>query len=40
LRAKSQIGNPAVRATYVLFGDPAMTIKSPGASSTAGTNTH
>jgi hypothetical protein len=29
VRAKSQLADPAVRATYVLFGDPAMPIKSP-----------
>jgi hypothetical protein len=35
LRAKSQLSDPVVRATYVLFGDPAMPIKSPTGSSPA-----
>jgi uncharacterized repeat protein (TIGR01451 family) len=35
LRAKSQLAYPVVRATYILFGDPAMPIKSPAASATA-----
>jgi len=34
LKAKSNIGDPGVRRTYVLFGDPAMQIKQP-ASQTA-----
>lgn len=29
LRAKEHIGDPAVRRTYVLFGDPAMQVKQP-----------
>jgi hypothetical protein len=29
LKAKSHIGDPAVRRTYTLFGDPAMQIKLP-----------
>jgi len=29
LKAKSHIGDPAVRRTYLLFGDPAMQIKLP-----------
>ncbi|MGA8763768.1 MAG: C25 family cysteine peptidase [Candidatus Sulfotelmatobacter sp.] len=32
LRAKTQLADPVVRATYVLFGDPAMAIKSSAAS--------
>jgi hypothetical protein len=31
VQAKSQISDPDVRKTYVLFGDPAMRIKTPGA---------
>ena len=31
LKAKSHIGDPAVRRTYVLFGDPAMQVKQPSA---------
>ena len=31
LNAKRQIVDPVVRKTYILFGDPAMTIKSPAA---------
>jgi uncharacterized repeat protein (TIGR01451 family) len=31
LKAKSFIGDPSVRRTYVLFGDPAMRLKAPGA---------
>jgi hypothetical protein len=34
LKAKSQIGDPAVRRTYVLFGDPAMQVKQPSAAPT------
>ncbi|HUA16584.1 MAG TPA: C25 family cysteine peptidase [Verrucomicrobiae bacterium] len=33
LKAKSQIGDVGVRQTYVLFGDPAMLVKQPAASS-------
>lgn len=33
VKAKSQIGDPGVRQTYVLFGDPAMKIKQPTATS-------
>jgi hypothetical protein len=29
VKAKSQIGDPDVRKTYILFGDPAMQIKQP-----------
>lgn len=29
LKAKSKIGDPAVRRTFVLFGDPAMQVKQP-----------
>jgi hypothetical protein len=29
LKAKSKIGDPGVRRTYVLFGDPAMQVKQP-----------
>ena len=32
LKAKSGITDNAVRQTYILFGDPAMQIKLPGAS--------
>ena len=32
LKAKSHIGDPGVRRTYVLFGDPAMRVKQPSAS--------
>jgi uncharacterized repeat protein (TIGR01451 family) len=35
LRAKSQLADPAVRATYILFGDPAMPIKSPAGTASA-----
>ncbi|MGA8432267.1 MAG: C25 family cysteine peptidase, partial [Candidatus Sulfotelmatobacter sp.] len=35
LKAKSSIGDPAVRRTYILFGDPAMQVKLPGATSAA-----
>jgi uncharacterized repeat protein (TIGR01451 family) len=35
LKAKSQIGDVNVRKTFVLFGDPAMKIKQPSASSAA-----
>lgn len=35
LQAKSQISDPSVRATYILFGDPAMAIKSPPTKSAA-----
>ncbi len=31
LKAKSHIGDPGVRRTYVLFGDPAMRVKQPAA---------
>ena len=31
LKAKAQIGDPSVRRTYVLFGDPAMPVKQPSA---------
>jgi hypothetical protein len=31
LKAKSQISDPDVRRTYVLFGDPAMQVKQPSA---------
>jgi hypothetical protein len=31
LKAKAHIGDPAVRRTYVLFGDPAMQVKQPVA---------
>jgi uncharacterized repeat protein (TIGR01451 family) len=31
LSAKSQINNAMVRKTYILFGDPAMQVKQPGA---------
>jgi hypothetical protein len=34
LRAKSHIGDPAVRRTYVLFGDPAMQVKQPATATT------
>lgn len=37
LRAKSQLADAAVRATYVLFGDPAMSIKSPTRGGTTST---
>ena len=36
LKAKSAIGDPGVRRTYVLFGDPAMRVKQPAS----GTPTH
>ena len=35
LRAKSQVADRAVRATYILFGDPAMAIKAPGSKAAA-----
>jgi hypothetical protein len=31
LKAKSHIGDPGVRRTYILFGDPAMQVKRPSA---------
>jgi hypothetical protein len=31
VKAKSQIGDPDVRKTYILFGDPAMQVKQPMA---------
>ena len=34
LKAKANIGDPGVRRTYVLFGDPAMQIKQPASQST------
>jgi uncharacterized repeat protein (TIGR01451 family) len=39
LHAKTQISDPSVRATYILFGDPAMTIKAPSTKG-AGKATH
>jgi len=33
LKAKSHIGDPAVRQTFILFGDPAMRMKQPTAAS-------
>ncbi len=35
LKAKSKIGDPAVRRTFVLFGDPAMQVKQPAANAAA-----
>jgi hypothetical protein len=35
LRAKSQVADRAVRATYILFGDPAMAIKAPAGNAAA-----
>ena len=35
LQAKSQLSDATVRETYVLFGDPAMTMKVPSSGSTA-----
>jgi hypothetical protein len=35
LKAKSKIGDPGVRRTYVLFGDPAMQVKQPASTSAA-----
>jgi uncharacterized repeat protein (TIGR01451 family) len=35
LKAKSKIGDPGVRRTYILFGDPAMRVKAPQSSTTA-----
>jgi uncharacterized repeat protein (TIGR01451 family) len=35
LRAKARLGDPAVRRTYVLFGDPAMRVKQPAAAPAA-----
>ena len=34
VKAKSQIGDPDVRRTFVLFGDPAMPVKQPSANTT------
>jgi uncharacterized repeat protein (TIGR01451 family) len=34
LKAKSKIGDPGVRRTYILFGDPAMQVKRPVSSTT------
>ncbi len=31
LQSKSNIGDPGVRRTYILFGDPAMQVKQPGS---------
>jgi hypothetical protein len=33
VKAKSHIGDPDVRRTYVLFGDPAMLVKQPASPS-------
>ncbi|MFZ0808777.1 MAG: C25 family cysteine peptidase, partial [Candidatus Sulfotelmatobacter sp.] len=35
LKAKSKIADPAVRRTFVLFGDPAMQVKQPTANTLA-----
>ena len=35
LKAKSKIGDPAVRRTFVLFGDPAMQVKQPATNAAA-----
>jgi hypothetical protein len=35
LKAKSQITDPGVRRTYILFGDPAMQVKAPASTSVA-----
>ncbi len=40
LRAKSQLADPAVRATYVLLGDPAMVLKSPAGNTAGAGATH
>jgi uncharacterized repeat protein (TIGR01451 family) len=40
LRAKSQLADPAVGETYILFGDPAMPIKSPAGSANASADAH
>ena len=35
VKAKSHIGDPDVRRTFVLLGDPAMQVKRPSQSGTA-----
>jgi uncharacterized repeat protein (TIGR01451 family) len=40
LKAKSQISDPGVRRTYVLFGDPAMQVKEPATDSVPSPASH